>query len=140
MKHVPTISPRELLLMAAAVQELGPRTNLEYANTVKVMRQALHWAGLLHGEIEEHFESYRECPPVTGFYEALISMMAQSKPSEVLFEGGGNWGGHGEPRAAAHFTSCRLTERGWSLASELLDRHPHYREDVYVNRFRPTAG
>ncbi len=112
MKEEPSLSARDLLLMAAAVHKLGPQTNLSYANTAKVMRQALHWAGLLHGEIEECFESYNECPPVTEFYEALISMMRQSMPTEVLFEGGGNWGGPSEPRASAHFTSCRLTECG----------------------------
>lgn len=88
---------------------------------------------LLHGEIQECFESYNECPPITRFYEALISMMPQSIPAEVLFEGQGNWGGPGpdEPRASAHFTSCRLTKRGWWLANQLLERHPHYRDDVY---------
>lgn len=128
---------RELLLMAAAVHGLGPSTDLRYANTVKVMRQALHWAGLLHGEIETCFESYDECPPVTEFYDALVSMMPQSNPAEVLFECQGNWGGPGGSRAAAHFTSCRLTERGWALANELLEQHPGYREDVYVRKLRP---
>ena len=132
MKEEPTVSARDLLLMAAAVHKLGPDTNLGYGpSTVKVMRQALHWAGLLHGEIKTCFESYDECPPTTEFYEALISMMPQSKPAEVLFEGGGNWGGPWGPRASAHFTSCRLTELGWSLANQLLERHPRYRENVY---------
>jgi len=140
VKQEPTLSARDLLLMAAAVHRLGPQTNLSYANTMKVMRQALHWAGLLHGEIEERFESYDECPPVTQFYESLISMMPQSRPTEVLFECGGNWGGLGEPRASAHFTSCRLTERGWSLACQLLERHPRYREDVYGARYGTAAG
>jgi hypothetical protein len=140
VKKKPTLSRRDLLLMAAAVHELGPRTNLSYANTAKVMRQALYWAGLLHGEIEERFESYEECPPVTQFYEAMISMMPQSMPAEVLFEGGGNWGGPGEPHASAHFTSCRLTERGWSLANGLLEQHPHYREDVQIRRYGPADG
>ena len=121
--------------MAAAVHELGPRTNLGYANTVKVMRQAVHWAGLLQGKIEECFESYDECPEVAQFYEALIAMMPQSSPPEILFECGGNWGvGPGERRASAHFTSCRLTERGWSLASQLLERHARYRKDVNLRR------
>jgi len=134
MKEESTVSARDLLLMAAAVHDVGPRTDLKYANTVEVMRQALHWAGLLHGEIEECFEGYDECPPVTRFYETLISMMPQSKPAEILFEGQGNWGGPGEPRASAHFTSCRLTEHGWSIANQLLERHPHYREDPYRKR------
>ena len=126
--------------MAAAVHGLGPGTNLRYANSVKVMRQALHWAGLLRGEVEACFERYDECPPVTEFYDAMVSMMPQSEPGEVLFEGGGNWGGPGGPRAAAHFTSCRLTERGWSLANELLEQHPGYREDVYVRRYNPPPA
>lgn len=118
--------------MAAAVHEFGPWTDLTYANTAKVMRQALHWAGLLNAEIQTCFEGYGECPPVTQFYETLISMMPQSKPPEVLFECQGNWGGPGEPRASAHFTSCKLTQRGWQIANNLLERHPRYREDVYV--------
>jgi hypothetical protein len=120
--------------MAAAVHKLGPQTNLGYANSVKVMRQSLYWAGLLHGEIEECFESYNECPPVTEFFEALVSMMHDAMSTEALFEGGGNWGGPGHPRASAHFTSCRLTERGWSLACQLLEQNPRYRDDVYVAR------
>jgi hypothetical protein len=94
------------------------------------MRQALYWAGLLHGEIQTCFESYDECPPVTEFYDALVSMMPQSEPAEVLFECQGYWGGPGGRRAAAHFTSCKLTERGWALANQLLEQHPGYRRDV----------
>jgi len=140
LKDTPTISVRDLLLMAAVVHELGPATDLNFVNTAKVMRQALHWADLLHGEIEECFESYDECTIVNQFYEALISMMPQSKPAEVLFECQGNWGGPGEPRAAAHFTSCRLTQRGWSVANQLLERYPRYRENVYVRRDGPASG
>jgi hypothetical protein len=116
--------------MAAAVHGLGPSTDLNYANSAKVIRQALHWAGLLQGAVEECFESYDECPPVTKFYDALVSMMPLSDPVEVLFECQGYWGGPDGPRASAHFTSCRLTERGWSLAQELLQRHPSYRDDI----------
>jgi hypothetical protein len=99
---------RDLLLMAAAVHGLGPSTDLNYANSAKVIRQALHWAGLLQGAVEECFESYDECPPVTKFYDALVSMTPLSDPVEVLFECQGYWGGPDGPRASAHFTSCRL--------------------------------
>ena len=126
--------------MAAAVHGLGPETDLTHANSAKVMRQALHWAGLLHGEIETCFESYDDAPPVTEFYDALESMILEKMPKEVLFEGGGNWGGPGFRRAAAHFTSCRLSKRGWSLANRLLERHPHYREDIYERRHGQTTG
>jgi len=125
--------------MAAAVHELGPRTNLKYANTAKVMRQALHWAGLLQGKIAESFESYNACPEVAQFYEAMIAMMPQSSPPEVLFECGGNWGSSGEPPASAHFTSCRLTKGGWSLAAKLLERYPNFREDLHVKHYGPAA-
>ena len=140
MNGEPTLNARDLLLMAAAVHRLGPETDLTYANTAKVMRQALHWAGLLQGEIETCFESYDDAPPVTQFYDALTSMILQERTTEVLFEGGGNWGGPGLRPAAAHFTSCRLTERGLSFAKQLLDRHPHYRQDIYEWRPAPTSG
>ena len=126
--------------MAAAVHGLGPETDLTHANTARVMRQALHWAGLLHGKMETCFESYNDAPPVTQFYDALESMILQNRPTEVLFEGGGNWGGQGFRRAAAHFTSCRLTKRGWSLANQLLERHPRYREDIYERRHGQATG
>ena len=35
-----------LLLMAAAVQDLGPQTDLHGANTVKAVAQVLRWRGL----------------------------------------------------------------------------------------------
>ena len=140
MNQEPTISARDLLLMAAAVHRLGPETDLTHANTYMVMRQALHWAGLLHGEIETCFESYDDAPPVSKFYDALTSMILQKRPTEVLFEGGGNWGGPGLRRAAAHFTSCRLTKRGWLVASQLLERHPRYREDIYERRHGQATG
>src|SRR5690242_6813511 len=125
--------------MAAVVHRLGPETDLAHANTYKVMRQALHWAGLLHGEIETCFESYDDAPPVSKFYVALTSMILEDRPTGFLFESGGNWGGPGLRRAAAHFTSCRLTKRGWSVAYQLLERHPRYREDIYERRHGQTT-
>ena len=140
MNQEPIVNERDLLLMAAAVHRLGPEPDLTYANTARVMRQELHWAGLLHGEIETCFESYDDAPPVTQFYDALTSMILHKRPTKVLFEGGGNWDGPGLQRAAAHFTSCRLTNRGWSLANKLLERHPRYREDIYERRNGPPTG
>ena len=84
MNQEPTIGPRDLLLMAAVIHRLGPETDLSHANCYRVMRQALHWAGLLHGEIETSFESYDDAPPVTQFYDALATMILQDGPTEVL--------------------------------------------------------
>ena len=140
MNQEPTISARDLLLMAAAIHRLGPETDLTHGNGARVMRQALHWAGLLHGASETCFESYDDAALVTQFYDAQAVMILQNGPTEVLSEGGGNWGGPGFRPAATHFTSSRLTKRGWSLAHQLLRRHPRYREDIYERRHGQATG
>jgi hypothetical protein len=127
-----------LLLMAAAVHGLGPKTDLTFANTNKVVGQALEWAGLLVGEVRAAWENpgreYR--PAIVQVYGALIRMARQihrvgpgrppERPGEPLFEASGNVGTAAKPQAFPHFTSCRLTARGEPVAQELLARNPAY--------------
>ena len=123
---------RQLLLMAAAVHNLGPELGSRDrfgANAFKVVRQALHWAGLYEGEVRAAFERYEESPEVTAFYDALVSMMPQGNAVEPLFEGEGNL--CGKPRASPFFTHCRLTDRGWVAANQLLQLHPTYRQNLW---------
>jgi hypothetical protein len=131
-----------LLLMAAAIHGLGPKTNLSVANADRVVGQVLEWAGLMDAEVREAWENpgmeYR--PAIIRVYGALIRMTHQmhrggsgrppAKPGEVLFEGGGNFGTADDPQAFPHFTSCRLTARGEQLARQLLEQYPDYGKSV----------
>jgi hypothetical protein len=119
---------QRLLLMAARVHGLSPDTNLKYANTARVIRQALKWRGVMNGEVQEAWERYEYCPIMEDCYGALIAMIRTDPPEEALFQGQGNYGNATEPPAYPHFTSCRLTERGTQLAEELLKLHPEYHD------------
>jgi hypothetical protein len=132
----------QLLLMAAAVHGMGPRTNLSYANTARVVDQVLRWRGLSAEEINNGWRQ-PECDPVhEEVYSALILMTHQKhsvgpgrapgRPGVPLFEGGGNWGVPGDPSRPAcwpQYNSCRLTAEGERVARELLERHPEYRNN-----------
>src|SRR5262245_49504878 len=91
-----------LLLMAAAVHELGPDTDLRRANTARVVNQVLRWRGLSAEEVRCGWRE-RDCDPIhEEVYKALIRMThethrdgpgrAPERPGVPLFEGGGNWG------------------------------------------------
>jgi hypothetical protein len=114
-----------LLLMAAAAQGLGPDTNLGYANSARVVGQALRWAGLFDKEVQDAWNAMEYHPAIKRCYGALIEMIRQPR-EETLFEGGGNLGTPRAPRAFPHFTSCRLTPRGEQVARDLLERYPQY--------------
>jgi hypothetical protein len=130
-----------LLLMAAAVQGMGPDTDLDYANTARVVNQALRWRGLSAEEVRRGWRD-RECDPAhEDIYNALIRMTHQTqsvgpgrapeRPGAPLFEGGGNWGVPGDPNRPAcwpQYNSCRLTTLGERVAQQLLARHPEYGE------------
>ena len=131
----------QLLLMAAAVQGLGPNASLERVNAGKVVLQALQWAGLLDNEVRLAWRAVEVHPAVYRVYDALIRMTLQQcvsgtgrlpeRPGAVLFEGGGNWGVPGDPESPAcdpFFNSCRLTEEGERVAQKLLVQHPEYRK------------
>ncbi len=129
-----------LLLMAAAVHGLGPHTDLNYANTARVVNQALRWRGLSAEEIRGGWRD-RDCDPAHAeVYDALIRMTHQmqtvgpgrapERPGPVLFEGSGNWGVPGDPDCPAcwpQYNSCHLTAEGERIALELLERHPEFR-------------
>src|SRR5262245_11019549 len=97
-----------LLLMAAAVQGRGPRSDIFHANTARIISQALRWIGLSDDEIHngwwdsEAGERSATCSNHLAFYEVLIRMTQplgrkgrwrpSERPGRPLFEGAGNWG------------------------------------------------
>jgi hypothetical protein len=125
--------------MAAAVHELGPDTNLCFANTARVVNQVLVWLGLSAKQVRDGWRAH-DCDPLhREVYDCLIRItrMAMSsgewrtaeRPEVPLFEGGGNWGVPGDPNRPAcwpHFNSCRLTAEGERLARKLLTQYPEY--------------
>lgn len=138
-----------LLLMAAAVLEMGPSTSLSRANTARVVDQALLWLGLSLEEIEhgwqklagvEEGEELASPPANEEVYKVLVRMtrpLGSRREAEriglPLFEGNGNWGVTGDPsRQAAwpHFNSCRLTAHGERVARKLLEQHPQYHKSI----------
>jgi hypothetical protein len=136
MDASPLTQMEELLVMAAAVRGLGPNTRLT-ANANKVVGQALQWAGQMDEEVQEAVQNLEDHPAIKRCYAVLIRMIRQmlqnglqkppERPGDALFEGAGNFGSPGAPPAFPHFTSCRLTEYGESVARDLLRHHPEYR-------------
>jgi hypothetical protein len=127
------------LLMAAAVHELRPATDLNRANTVRVVNQVLRWRGLTAEQITAGWRDEDCDPEHDAVYAALMRMIHQAcrdgsfrpgeRPRPALFEGGGNWGVPGDPDRPAcwpHFNSCRLTSEGERLARWLLEQHPEH--------------
>lgn len=125
-----------LLLMAAAIHDLGPQTNLRFANGRKVVGQALMWAGHLDKKLREAWESGEYDREIGAFYGALIRMTQHMlrggalrspiRPGLALFEGSGNFGTPDEPGPFPFFTAFRLTEHGAKVGSLLLEEHPQY--------------
>jgi hypothetical protein len=136
-----------LLLMAAAVHELGPATDLSRANTARVVDQVLRWRGLSAEEVRDGWQD-QECGPIhEEAYNALIRMTHQTtrmgpwrppeRPGVPLFEGSGNWGVPGDPNCPAcwpQFNSCRLTAEGERMARDLLGQYPEYRKDAEAGK------
>jgi hypothetical protein len=100
----------QLLLMAAAIQGLGPDTDLSRANTARVVDQALRWRGLSAEEIRRGWEEPEIHPVNEEVYDVLIRMThpmpdrAPERPGAPLLEGEGNWGVPGDPRPVRHST------------------------------------
>lgn len=149
MEELETLSETErLLLMAAAVQGRGPRSDIVHAtSTAHIISQALRWLGLSDEEIDQGWwdseagEQSARCSKHRAVYEILIRMTQQltsigpprpaERPGPPLFEGGGNWGVPGKlPACSPLFNSCRLTKRGEQIARVLLARHPEYRNNA----------
>jgi len=141
--HEPLTQNERLLLMAAAVNGLGPRTDLLSANTARVVDQVLRWRGLSAEEIRDGWRQ-DDCDPLhQDVYGALIRMTQMMhraggwrspvRPGAALFEGAGNWGVPGDPSRPAcwpKYNSCRLTAEGERLARSLLEQHPVYRKSA----------
>jgi hypothetical protein len=129
----------QLLLMAAAVHELTPKSH--FAITAKVVRQVLRWTGSFSEEVIEAWNSDDDHSTIDLVYGTLVRMTQPinsngpirppEREGEVLFEGQGNWGNPrnpDNPPAYPHFNACRLTIHGWNLANNLLMEHPEYRK------------
>ncbi len=63
--------------MAAAVQDLGPQTDLQRANTVQVVAQVLRWRGSSEEDSRAGWDDLDEHSGKTDVYEALIRMAHQ---------------------------------------------------------------
>ena len=135
------------LLMAAAVQGLGPATDLGRANTARVVNQVLRWRGLTAEQVNAGWRDEDCDPEHDAVYAALVRMTHQEcrdgsfrpgeRPGPALFEGGGNWGVPGDPDCPPcwpHFNSCRLTSEGERLALLLLEQNPEYCKNAEPGR------
>jgi hypothetical protein len=128
-----------LLLMAAAVNGLGPQTDLSYACTALIVLQALTWSNQNSDEIRKQWIQLEWHPALDEIYNPLVRMTHQQvrgggtrapeRPGPALFEGGGNWGVPGDPKRPPcfpHYNSCRLTALGEEIAIGLLAEHAEY--------------
>ena len=119
--------PERLLIMAAHMHGRAPDEPEERirANCGKVIAQALVWAGLWTEQLRPHFQDRMDLT-IAEWYSTLIAM-TQVPVEELLLEGWGNLGSPvGDPPAAPTFTACRLTNKGWDLAKQLLAENPDY--------------
>ena len=127
------------LLMAAAVHELGPDTDLSLANTARIVNQVLRWRSLSAEQVCDGWRT-RDCDPLhQQLYDAQVRMTQQQqqaggwrvpeRPGVPLFEGAGNWGVPDDPSRPAcwpQYNSCRLSTEGERLARKLLTQYPEY--------------
>jgi hypothetical protein len=142
------LTPMErLLLMAAVVQGRLPGSDIDHANTAKIVAQVLWWTRMDYAAIRTRWEcrdfdreTVDHIPELDEVYEPLIRMTQArirtggfrpaERPGPALFEGSGNWGVPGDPESCVadpFFNSCRLTALGEQLANALLTQHPEYR-------------
>jgi hypothetical protein len=110
-----------LLLMAALIHGGRPREEVR-ANCMRVIRQALVWAGLWSDEMK-HGSDHTLHPVIDDWYQTLITMTRYLPTTEALIEGHGNLALPAFP----HYTGCRLTARGRKVAKRLLAPHTEFR-------------
>jgi hypothetical protein len=115
---------QKLLLMAAAVNKLGPDIELRYANSAVIVSQAIIWANLWSKEIDLAWNRFEYHPVIRSVYGALIQMIQDQPASDVFFKGAGNFGTSENPASFPHFTSCSLTQLGMEVAEQLLKNRP----------------
>ncbi len=122
-----TIAERELL-MAAAIQGLGPDADFSRAHTIRLVARVLQWRGRTDEEIHSGWDEPENLPVNYEVYDTLVRMV--HKPSAPLFEGYGYWGVPGDPNQPAcwpYYNCCRLAAHGERVARELLSQYPEYR-------------
>ncbi|HWE97469.1 MAG TPA: hypothetical protein VG269_26160 [Tepidisphaeraceae bacterium] len=123
---IPDSAERERLLLLAAYLHPQRTEDRVTANSWRVIRQAMLWAGVLDGEIEAT-GGQGDHPVIEEWHRALIDMAYRVAESEALLWVAGNLGNATEPPAWAAFTGCGLTARGKIVAEQLLGEHPRYR-------------
>lgn len=136
------LSPiKEHLLVAALLQRRTSFSDAYCASTHKILKQALHLAGLDAEGINElwtqaQMETLPSGNQFDEYYDALIAMTEsdERKPSRSgypLFDGRGNWGtADGKTPSFPDFNSCRLTCIGEEFAKVILQMHPEYKTKV----------
>jgi hypothetical protein len=107
-----------LLLMAALIHGVRPREEVR-ANCMRVIRQALIWAGLWKDGMHRGSPLH---PVVDDWYRTLIRMTQHLPASELRIEGFGKLALPAFP----HYTGCRLTPKGRKVAKRLLASHSEY--------------
>src|SRR5260370_9205107 len=88
-------------------------------------------------EVQEAWQNLEDHAAIKRSYAVLMRMTRQllqngvqkppKRPGDALFEGAENFGSPEDPLAFPHFTSCRLTECGVSVALSRVLHHPDYR-------------
>jgi hypothetical protein len=98
-----------------------PPGNQIYANSWRVLRQAMLWAGVLDDQIDAT-HGQEDQPVVYDWYHTLIEMTRRVPESATLLTGAGNL----DLPARPAFTGCALTELGRTVAEQLFAAHPQY--------------
>lgn len=115
---------RRDLIVASALFHAPPPGDRVYANCFRVLRHALHAAGLWESRLNGAFHGDDEGNPdyavVTQWYSTLINLTRHEPVSERLLQGQGNF----TVPAGAYFTACWLTPAGYTSGERLLTAHP----------------
>jgi hypothetical protein len=146
-----------LLLMAAAVQGRTSESDIDHANTAKIVAQVLWWTRPDFEAIQERWRAADYTLSFDEVYDPLVHMTQSrlrsggfrpaKRPGPALFEGSGNWGSEnwgvpgelGLPPADPLFNSCRLTSLGEQIARALLAQNPAYAADATAGDLPPLS-
>jgi len=119
---------QRLLVLAALQYNLVPNQD-NACKCIIVLRQALMWKGIWDDNLRELWmcnDQVQVSPEWELWYDTLIQMAKHQPASEALFTGRGNLGDTNRLAAYPMFTECRLTEKGFKVATELAAQYPQY--------------